>query len=150
MIVDCSKSNWASVDGPSSGNLNYDNGNGEKDFTIEVTPDDSVEANSQNSIYIEGKDGNLWKCRQQITVTVGQSRGASMSLGNTALYDIAPGQDRSTTLTVTNEGNGPTITPYKGRKDNCSAATKILREASKKFENKKKLRNQSKKQQVLD
>ena len=102
-----SKSNWASVDGPSSGNLNYDNGNGEKDFTIEVTPDDSVEANSQNSIYIEGKDGNLWKCRQQITVTVGQSRGASMSLGNTALYDIAPGQDRSTTLTVTNEGNGP-------------------------------------------
>ena len=102
-----SKSNWASVDGPSSGNLNYDSGNGEKDFTIEVTPDDSVEANSQNSIYIEGKDSNLWKCRQQITVTVGQSRGASMSLGNTALYDIAPGQDRSTTLTVTNEGNGP-------------------------------------------
>jgi len=31
----------------------------------------------------------------------------------------------------------PTITPYKGRKDNCSAATKILREASKNFENKK-------------
>jgi len=31
----------------------------------------------------------------------------------------------------------PTITPYKGRKDNCSASTKILREASKKFENKK-------------
>ena len=31
----------------------------------------------------------------------------------------------------------PTITPYKGRKDNCSASTKILREASKNFENKK-------------
>ena len=102
-----SKSNWVSVDGPSSGNLPYDNGNGEKEFTIEVTPDDSVEANSQNSIYIEGKDGNLWKCRQQITVTVGQSRGATMSLGNTMLTDVAPGQDRSTTLTVTNTGNGP-------------------------------------------
>ena len=102
-----SKSNWLNVDGPSSGNLDYDGGNGEKEFTIEVTPDDSVEANSQNSIYIEGKDGNLWKCRQQISVTVGQSRGASMSLGNTALYDIAPGQDRTTTLTVTNQGNGP-------------------------------------------
>ena len=102
-----SKSNWASVDGPSSGNLAYDNGNGEKEFTIEVTPDDSVEANSQNSFYIEGKDGNFWKCRSEITVTVGQSRGASISLGNTGLYDVPPGQDRSTTLTVTNTGNGP-------------------------------------------
>ena len=38
-----SKSNWASVDGASSGMLNYNNGNGEKEFTIEITPDDSVE-----------------------------------------------------------------------------------------------------------
>ena len=30
-----------------------------------------------------------------------------MSLGNTMLTDVAPGQDRSTTLTVTNTGNGP-------------------------------------------
>ncbi len=40
-------------------------------------------------------------------------------------------QNKTVMITV------PTITPYKGRKDNCSAATKILREASKKFENKK-------------
>ena len=40
-------------------------------------------------------------------------------------------EDKTVMLTV------PTITPYKGRKDNCSAATKVLREASKKFENKK-------------
>ena len=40
-------------------------------------------------------------------------------------------EDKTVMLTV------PTITPYKGRKDNCSASTKILREASKKFENKK-------------
>ena len=49
--------------------------------------------------------------------------------------DISPinsiAQNKLIMLTV------PTITPYKGRKDNCSAATKILREASKKFENKK-------------
>ena len=74
-----SKSSWAGVDGASSGMLNYDNGNGEKEFTIEITPDDSVEANSQNSFYIEGKDGNFWKCRGEVTVTVGQSRGATIS-----------------------------------------------------------------------
>ncbi len=49
--------------------------------------------------------------------------------------DISPissvPENKTVMLTV------PTITPYKGRKDNCSAATKILREASKKFENKK-------------
>jgi len=102
-----SKSGWADVDGASSGMLNYDNGNGEKEFTIEITPDDTVEANSQNSFYIEGKDGNLWRCQSEVTVTVGQSRGATISLGNTGIYDIPPGQDRSTTLTVTNTGNGP-------------------------------------------
>jgi agmatinase len=31
----------------------------------------------------------------------------------------------------------PTITPYKGRVDNCSSGIKVLRDASKKFENKK-------------
>ncbi|MBB69548.1 MAG: hypothetical protein CMB28_00365 [Euryarchaeota archaeon] len=102
-----SKSNWASVDGASSGMLNYNNGNGEKEFTIEITPDDSVEANTQNEFYIEGKDGNIWKCRTTVTVTVGQSHGATMSLGNSGLYNVQPGQDATTTLTVTNQGNGP-------------------------------------------
>ncbi len=100
------KSNWATVDGPSSGNLNYNDGNGVKEFTIEITPDDSVEADSQSTFYIEGKDGNQWKCRDDVSVTVGQSRGATISLGNTAIYEIPPGQDESTTLTVTNTGNG--------------------------------------------
>ena len=86
--------------------MNYDDGNGEKEFTIEITPDDSVEAGSTNKFFIEGKDGNQWKCRDDVSVTVGQSRGATISLGNTALYDIPPGQDDTTTLTVTNTGNG--------------------------------------------
>ena len=46
------------------------------------------------------------ECREEVSVTVGQSRGATISLGNTALYDIPPGQDDTTTLTVTNTGNG--------------------------------------------
>lgn len=102
-----SHSMWASVDGASSGMLPYNNGDGEKEFTIEVTPDDSIEANSQKTITIQGKDGAISKCDADISITVGQSRGASMSLGNTALYNIEPGQDATTTLTVTNQGNGP-------------------------------------------
>jgi uncharacterized membrane protein len=105
-----SQSAWASVDGASSGVLPYNNGNGEKEFTIEITPDDSVEANSQQTITIQGKDGGIMKCDSAgigVSITVGQSRGAVMSLGNTALYGIEPGQTTSTTLTVTNQGNGP-------------------------------------------
>ena len=101
------QSSWASVDGASSGMLPYNDGDGEKEFTIEITPDDSIEANSQKSITIQGKDGNLEKCSADVTITVGQSHGASISLGNTALYNIEPGEDTSTTLTVTNQGNGP-------------------------------------------
>ena len=102
-----SHSMWASVDGASSGMLPYNGGNGEKEFTIEVTPDDSIEANSQKTITIQGKDGNTAKCNAEVSITVGQSRGASMSLGNTALYNVEPGQNATTTLTVTNQGNGP-------------------------------------------
>ena len=102
-----SHSMWASVDGASSGMLPYNGGNGEKEFTIEVTPDDSIEANSQKSITIQGKDGNTAKCNAEVSITVGQSRGAIMSLGNTALYNVEPGQNATTTLTVTNQGNGP-------------------------------------------
>jgi len=100
-------SEWADVDGPSSGTLPYNNGNGEIEFTIEITPDDSIEANSQKVISIIGKDGGTAKCNQDVSVTVGQSHGASMSLGNSALYNVEPGGNSSTTLTVTNQGNGP-------------------------------------------
>ena len=99
--------NWADVDGASSGNLPYDGGDGEKEFTIKITPDDSVEANSQTTIEIQGKDGGVPKCSADIAITVGQSRGASISLGNTAIYNVEPGQSTNTTLTVTNTGNGP-------------------------------------------
>lgn len=99
--------NWAGVDGASSGNLPYDGGDGEKEFTIEITPDDSVEANTQTTIEIQGKDGGVPKCSAEIAITVGQSRGASISLGNTAIYNVVPGQSTNTTVTVTNTGNGP-------------------------------------------
>ncbi len=101
-----SHSSWASVDGASSGMLPYNGGNGEKEFTIKITPDDSIEAGSQKTINVNGRDGSATKCTTPVSVTVGQSYGASMTLGNAALYNIEPGTNGSTTLTVTNQGNG--------------------------------------------
>ena len=36
----------------------------ERRITIEITPDDSVEANSQKTITIQGKDGELQSVQQ--------------------------------------------------------------------------------------
>ena len=66
---------WASVDGPSSGQIPYDTSDDTISFTIELTPDDSVEANSETTITVRGKDGSSPKCDSEITLTVGQSYG---------------------------------------------------------------------------
>jgi uncharacterized membrane protein len=103
-----SKSSWVKVDGTSSGLLPYDNGNGERAFDFTVSPDDSVTAGSETVVQIVGKDGNNGpiKCQSDLRVIVGQSRGASISLANAVLSNIEPGSNKSTTLTITNQGNG--------------------------------------------
>ena len=63
-----SRAQWADVDGASSGTLPYGGGDGEKEFTIEITTDDSVEANSQETITIQGRDGNTAKCLSLIHI----------------------------------------------------------------------------------
>lgn len=104
-----SKSSWVQVDGPtSSGLLPYDNGDGERAFDFIVSPDDSVTAGSETVVQIVGKDGNNGpiKCQADLRIIVGQSRGASISLANALLSNIEPGSNKSTTLTITNQGNG--------------------------------------------
>lgn len=103
-----SKSSWVKVDGTSSGLLPYDNGNGERAFDFTVSPDDSVTAGSETVVRIVGKDGNNApdKCQSDLRIIVGQSRGASISLANAVLSNIEPGSNKSTTLTITNQGNG--------------------------------------------
>ena len=103
-----SKSSWVRVDGTSSGLLPYDNGNGERAFDFTVSPDDSVSAGSETVVQIVGKDGNNGpiKCQSDLRIIVGQSRGASISLANAVLSNIEPGSNKSTTLTITNQGNG--------------------------------------------
>jgi uncharacterized membrane protein len=103
------KKDWVSVDGASSGPLPYNNGNGERQFDFIVTPDDSVTAGSETVVTIVGKADSAngpVKCQEDLRVIVGQSRGASISVANTLLSNIEPGSNKSTTITVTNQGNG--------------------------------------------
>lgn len=99
---------WVSVDGASSGLLPYDNGNGERSFDFIIAPDDSVTAGSETVVTIVGKDGanGAIKCQEDLRIIVGQSRDASISVATSLLSNIEPGSNKSTTLTVTNQGNG--------------------------------------------
>ena len=100
------KSSWVRIDGPSSGVLPYNEGNGERSFDLIVSPDDSVTAGTSQTIPILGKKAQSIKCQVDLTVVVGQSYGASISVTTSLLSNIQPGQNRSTSVTVTNLGNG--------------------------------------------
>ena len=100
------RASWVSFDGPSSGVLPYGDGSGTKTFDLIVLPDDSENAGSSNSITIQAKDGNTIKCSQVLSIVLGQSFGAQLSLATSSLGPIEPGENRTSSLTVTNTGNG--------------------------------------------
>ena len=100
------RASWVSFDGPSSGVLPYGDGSGTKAFDLIVVPDDSENAGSSNSITIQAKDGNTVKCSEVINIILGQSFGAELSLTTSSLGPIEPGENRTSSLTVTNTGNG--------------------------------------------
>lgn len=101
-----SKAGWVSVDGASSGLLEYDDGEGTKTFNLKVSPDDSIEAGSESLVAIQGKEGSSVKCTKDIRIISGQSHDASLSLSNSLLSNIQPDSNGTTTLVVTNQGNG--------------------------------------------
>ena len=100
------RASWVSFDGPSSGVLPYGDGSGTKAFDLIVMPDDSENAGSSNSITIQAKDGNTIKCSKVVSIVLGQSFGAELSLTSSSLGPIEPGENRTSSLTVTNTGNG--------------------------------------------
>ena len=101
-----SRAAWVSFDGASSGLLPYDDGDGTRSFDLKVSPDDSVTAGVESVINILGKDGSQVKCSKELRVKVGQSYGGSISVAQSLLSNIEPGTNGSTTLTITNDGNG--------------------------------------------
>ena len=78
-------------------------------FTIEVTPDTSVSAGSEEIINIKGLDGisGPMICTEQLGVTVGQFSDASLSLSTSSMDEIMPGDSEQFQFQVHNEGNGP-------------------------------------------
>ncbi|HIO93739.1 MAG TPA: hypothetical protein EYN46_00015, partial [Candidatus Poseidoniales archaeon] len=100
---------WASFAGSSSGLLPYDDGSGERQFTIEITPDDKDEAGSEHVFTIEGNDGSSGPklCETDLRVIVGQSHGAAISLSSSTIDQVEPGGNGSISVTVMNLGNGP-------------------------------------------
>jgi len=96
-----SKASWVSVDGASSGIMGD-----EKQFDLLVNPDDSVEAGSESVVAIQGKDGSSVKCTKDLRIILGQSHDASVSLSSSLMSNIQPGENGTTTLVVTNKGNG--------------------------------------------
>ncbi len=100
------RASWVSFDGPSSGVLPYGDGSGTKAFDLLIMPDDSENAGSSNSITIQARDGNTVKCSEVVTIILGQSFGAQLSLATSSLGPIEPGENRTSSLTVTNTGNG--------------------------------------------
>ena len=99
------KANWVTPE-VSQRNLPYDNGNGQAAISFDVSPDDSMPADSTTEIRIRGLDGNNERCYATLSVTVGQSYGGSASLNSNYLNNVEPGTAQSTGLTVTNQGNG--------------------------------------------
>ena len=88
------KANWVTPE-VSQRSLPYDNGNGQTAISFDVTPDDSMAANA-TEIRIRGLDGNNERCYAILTVNVGQSYGASASLGTNYLTNVEPGTADST------------------------------------------------------
>ena len=102
------KSQWASFDGASSGLLPYEDDDLVKEFTIEITPDDSVDAGSEQVFKIEGYDGSSGPklCETEVRVIVGQSHGAAISLSSSSISQVEPGSNGTVSVTVMNLGNG--------------------------------------------
>ena len=75
-------------------------------FTFSVTPDDSVESGTQVGIRIQGRAGTAVGCEQTLTVTVGQSHAATMTLSKNKLSNVEPGSSETVSVQITNLGNG--------------------------------------------
>ena len=100
------KASWVSFDDSANAMLPYGDSSNTKSFDLIVLPDDSVNSGSSNKITIQAKSGSTLKCSSDISIILGQSFGAEISLVTSSLGPIEPGEIKNSTLTVTNTGNG--------------------------------------------
>lgn len=106
-VTPAGRSSWVAWPDGTSGLLPYDdNGEGELEKRLDITPDDSVEAGEEVRITIEGRDGSTVACSEEIRIIVGQSHAASASLSPGSLSSVQPGTTATAQLRVANQGNG--------------------------------------------
>jgi uncharacterized membrane protein len=100
-------SEWISVDFPTSSLLGEPGSTTDTHtFDFDVSPDDSVEADSQVPIKIQGHSGTDIGCEKILLLTVGQVHDASLSLSQSSISNVEPGTTKRVILTVENNGNG--------------------------------------------
>ncbi len=81
----------------------------QRTFTFEIAPDDSIEAGDSTQITFKGMDGTAMKCSTELTVQLGQSHDASLSVATSILSNVDPGTAGVNSVNVRNLGNGPDI-----------------------------------------
>ena len=100
-------SDWFDFDGPHSRLLSKP-GEGGQDTTsydFEVSPDDSVEPGTVD-VYIQGLAGSSVGCQSLLRINLGQVHDAKITLSNPTISNVDPGSTTSTSMMVTNTGNG--------------------------------------------
>jgi len=99
-------SDWVDFETPSSRLLSEPGGSQDTtSFEFEITPDDSVEPGSVD-VYIQGRAGSSIGCESLLRVNLGQIHDSSLSLSNPSVSNVDPGSTASTSMMVTNTGNG--------------------------------------------
>ena len=99
-------SDWVDFETPTSRLLSEPGGSQDTtSFEFEITPDDSVEPGSVD-VYIQGRAGSSVGCESLLRVNLGQIHDSSLSLSNPSVSNVDPGSTASTSMMVTNTGNG--------------------------------------------
>jgi uncharacterized membrane protein len=99
-------SDWVDFETPTSRLLSEPGGSQDTtSFEFEITPDDSVEPGSVD-VYIQGRAGSSVGCESLLRVNLGQVHDASLSLSNPSISNADPGSTASTSMMITNTGNG--------------------------------------------
>ena len=99
-------SDWVDFDTPTSRLLSEPGGSQDTtSFEFEITPDDSVEPGSMD-VYIQGRAGSNVGCESLLRINLGQVHEASLSLSSPSINNVDPGSTASTSMMITNTGNG--------------------------------------------
>ena len=99
-------SDWVDFETPTSRLLSKPGGSQDTtSFAFEITPDDSVEPGTVD-VYIQGMSGSSIGCQSLLRVNLGQIHDASLSLSSPNMNNVDPGSTTSTSMMITNTGNG--------------------------------------------